>query len=248
MQGQHDQKVRLRWAHIARRSRWPLLRQVVADSLQCESAPIQIESLPLPAERATVFELLCLVRSLKALTPAPRQLRWLVQGQNQVVADGVSATFQRSFRTHDLAQAMALSPVAGAAMATFAVRQPKITDLILSFATPRNGFDGVLIEAKSGDVQYRHAIWQLQTYRRALEGIRPRRMVVMGVCENPRQGRLTAAQFEWIRSQAATSSDVWAFCGAADIAGVLAAAGCGPVVSDAEGPVSTRPSGRQARP
>lgn len=242
---QHDHGVRRRWAHTARRSRWPLLREVVADSLRAESTPIQIERLPLPADRATVFELLCLVRALKVLAPAPRRLRWLVQGQNRIAVDGLHATFQRSFRAQELTAAMRLSPVAGAAMTVFAVRQPKITDLILHFEAPRNGFDGVLIEAKSGGVQYRDAVWQLQVYRRALEAIRPRRMLVMGVSENPNQGRLTPEQLEWIGSHAATPGDVWAFCGAADIAGVLKSAGLSVGLGSG---LSTRPSGPPARP
>lgn len=225
LHGRHDPGLRARWAHAARRSRWPLLRQVVADTLGSESAPIRVSRLPLPADRATVFELLCLVRALKALDPAPRQLRWLVQGENTVRLPGITATFQREFRPHELTEAMQLSPVVGEAMRVFRVRQPKRTDLILHLDPPRNGFDGVLIEAKSGGVQYRSAIWQLQIYRRALEGIRPRRMLVVGVSENPAQGRLTPAQAEWIAAEARTPGDVWAFCGADDLGGVIAAAG-----------------------
>lgn len=227
LHGRHDPAIRTRWAHAARRSRWPLLRQVVAAALRSECAPVQIARLPLPADRATVFELLCLVRALKAIAPIPRRLRWLVQGQNTVRLDGISATFQRSFRSHELSAAMQLSPIAGAAMQIFAVRQPKITDLILHFDRPRNGFDGVLIEAKSGGVQYRRAVWQLQIYRRALEAIRPRRMLVLGVSENPNQGRLTPAQTEWVRAEAETPGDVWAFCGPDDLHNVLVAAGIG---------------------
>lgn len=223
--GAHDAALRVRWAHAARRSRWPLLRTVVADSIRCESEAIRVTNLPLPADRATVFELLCLVRALKAIEPAPQRVRWLVQGHNQVRLDGLRATFQRSFHGQALQAAMQLSPVAGAAMQAFAVRQPKITDLIVHFDTPRNGFDGVLIEAKSGGVQYRHAVWQLQIYRRALEAIRPRRMLVMGVCENPKQGRLTPAQVSWLQAEAKTAGDVWAFAGPADIGAVLTAIG-----------------------
>jgi hypothetical protein len=38
-----------RWAHVARRSRWPLLRDVVAESLRPVLEPEELDRIPLPS-------------------------------------------------------------------------------------------------------------------------------------------------------------------------------------------------------
>src|SRR5262245_31567407 len=55
-----------RWAFLARRSRWPLLRSIVAESLRAVFEPQIIDQLPLPSDPATLFELVCLVRIMRA--------------------------------------------------------------------------------------------------------------------------------------------------------------------------------------
>ena len=50
------------WAHVTRRSRWPLLRDVVAETLRTVFEPDALDHVPLPTDHATLFELLCLVR------------------------------------------------------------------------------------------------------------------------------------------------------------------------------------------
>ena len=47
-----------RWAHISRRSRWPLLRGVVAETLRPLLEPDELDRIPLPALPEKLFELL----------------------------------------------------------------------------------------------------------------------------------------------------------------------------------------------
>ena len=60
-----------RWAHVARRSRWPLLRDLVAESMRPSLEPAELDRIPLPTDRATLFELLCLVRIARRIAPPP---------------------------------------------------------------------------------------------------------------------------------------------------------------------------------
>jgi hypothetical protein len=66
-----------RWAYVAKRSRWPLLRNVVAETLRCVFEPQVLDAVPLPSDHATLFELVCIVRILQALEPAPTEIRWI---------------------------------------------------------------------------------------------------------------------------------------------------------------------------
>ncbi|MCA9548213.1 MAG: hypothetical protein KC613_27605, partial [Myxococcales bacterium] len=223
--GRHDVGLRRRWAHTARRSRWPFLRQVVADGLAAETSQTAVDRLPVPADRPTAFELLVLVRLLSALSEAPPAVRWLANGNGHLRLPGIHAQFQRSFAAEQVRRAAALSAPAGEAITRFQVNLPTRSDLWIGFDRPRGGFDGVLVEVKSGGPQYRDTVLQLQTYRHALPDAEVQRALVLGVVEQPAQGPLRPSQAAWLAAQASGTDDVWAFCGPDDLAAVLAAVG-----------------------
>ena len=54
-----------RFAHIARRSRWPLLRNIIAESFRCYLETEELDKLPLPSNRETIYEMFCLDRVLR---------------------------------------------------------------------------------------------------------------------------------------------------------------------------------------
>jgi len=88
-----------RWAHIARRSRWPLLRNTVAESLRSAIDIRQIDRIPLPADTAVLFELLCLVRVLRTIEPKPSAIRWMMSevDNSTIAVPGLTAHFQLTF-------------------------------------------------------------------------------------------------------------------------------------------------------
>ncbi len=65
----------------ARRSRWPLLREVVAETFRAAVEPESIDRLPLPSGRDALFELLCAVRILDSLAGPSQQLRILLEAK-----------------------------------------------------------------------------------------------------------------------------------------------------------------------
>lgn len=58
--------------------------------------PEDLNRIPLPSDRAKLFELLCLVRIAKALAPVPLELRWLqdLDTYNTVYLDGMTCRYQ----------------------------------------------------------------------------------------------------------------------------------------------------------
>lgn len=86
-----------RWTHAARRSRWPILRNVVAETLRPTFEPAALDSIPLPTDRPTIFELLCLVRIADCLAGRPDELRWLdlETAHNTLKLPGVTCWYQQ---------------------------------------------------------------------------------------------------------------------------------------------------------
>jgi len=56
-----------RFANTAKRSRWPFLRSIVAESFRCFLEIEELDKLPLPSARENLYELFCLVCVLKCL-------------------------------------------------------------------------------------------------------------------------------------------------------------------------------------
>lgn len=214
-----------RWAHVARRSRWPLLRLVVAESLRVYLEPQELERLPLPADRATLFELICLKRVAVALSEkssAMRMVRWLTQTEdNELSVGALRCRFQRGLPA-SCVQA-AYEPGLAAAIRCFEVGVPSRPDVWIRFATPLNGFRGILIEAKSGSQTSSAAIEQLRVYRAAIRSVEPGRVLAWGVLE---QGQFSNSHAHFVAAQTATDEDtVWAFSGYGQVQEVLRAAG-----------------------
>ena len=174
-----------RWAFIARRSRWPLLRNVVAESLRAVFEEQAIDQLPLPEEHAVLFELLCIVRVLRAFEPAPRAIRWLDRSatRNRIEVPGVRCFYQYPINRDRVLGTVQFAPELRDAMVRQSLRVPKWVDGLFLFREPRNGFSGLLLECKSGSQGPANAVHQLKAYREALRGKMPGPLLVCGVVE-----------------------------------------------------------------
>ena len=216
-----------RWAHTARRSRWPLLREVVTETLRCSLEPDHLlDRLPLPEEHAVLFELLCLVRCLRCLAHDPVDIAWLSHSMNNntVRVGEVEAHFQMSIPRVEM---LTCPPYAGdlaSATAVFPFGVHQAIDLFIPLHPPRGGYDGILIECKSGGQQAAATIEQLTAYRAALRCRGVARCLIWGLLETPKQGAITPEQLVWLRARPAVG-DTWVFSGADDIGRVLEAAG-----------------------
>lgn len=229
-----DDRLR-RWAHTARRSRWPLLREVVAESIRPVLEPTELDRVPLPSDPSQLFELLCLVRIAQCVAPPPRELRWINnESTNNIVRlEGVTCYYHQALNRETVLASPDYAGSLAAAIDVFHVGIPKIVDLAFDFDEPRAGFDGLIVEAKSGTQLYRHAVAQLRTYRAA----RPRRpgsrYLLWGVIEGPDDAELTRDQVT--RALAATDDgdDVWLFS-SADAIGVVLSVVFGDRVGEVE--------------
>jgi len=210
-----------RWAHVARRSRWPLLREVVAESLRPLLEPDEMDRIPLPSDPAKLFELLCLVRIARHFVPRPKELRWLdLHSRNALRIDELSCRYQQSLGTSDVLGAPDYCGALAEAILTFDVGIPKYVDIAFDFEEPVNGFHGLIVEAKSGTQQYRDAVAQLRTYR----GARPRRVgsryLVWGIVQGPVAPDASPERVAKVASSGA-ADDVWIFSSANGIGTVL---------------------------
>lgn len=235
-----------RWAHTARRSRWTLLRDVVAESLRPVLEPEELDRIPLPAERSRLFELLCLVRIAIELAPMPRELRWLDResASNTLRLDGVRCLYQQALTRESVLSTVEYQGSLAKAVQVFGVGLPESIDVAFDFDVVRAGFDGIIIEAKSGNQTYRNAVAQLRIYRAA----RPRRpegrFLVWGVVESPDRPDTTIEQVREMLSTAGSAEDVWLFSSADAIPVVLQA-----VFGDKQsvsGPGASRPAVSEA--
>jgi len=174
------------WAHCARRSRWPLLRTIVAESLRCVLEPQVLDALPLPTQESTLFELVCMIHMLRALSPRPTVIRWLqadLKPGNTVELPGMSYRYQYSIERKKMLDTDVFAGPLAAAMDRHGARCPQDVDGWLVFEKPLRGFHGVLVEAKSGEQESSAAIYQLRCYRAALRPTAPGPMIVWGINE-----------------------------------------------------------------
>jgi hypothetical protein len=226
MQGPFPAERLRRWAHIARRSRWPLLQGIVAESLRPALETEELDRIPLPSDEAALFELLCLVRLARNVAPLPRELRWLIPEEeirNQITLDGVRIAYQERLGSDSVLATY--EPELASAAKFFSLATAKRIDITLEFKPRRADFDGVIVEAKSGAQQYDDTVAQLRTYRAA----RPRRpgsrYLVWGIVQKPQKVDATAEVFEKLFAAADKAADVWVFSSADAIATVLTASG-----------------------
>lgn len=210
------------WAHTARRSRWPLLHGVVAESLRPVLEPEELDRIPLPSDEASLFELLCLVRVARSVAPPPRELRWLTEeNDNEIKLNGTRIYYQQW-----LGEAQVLGTYEkelASAVQFFGVSVPRRVDLRFEFEAARGNFDGIIIEAKSGTQEYEHTVAQLRAYRAA----RPpgSRYLIWGVVVGtPGQRDKTLEEFKAWFAATGKEADVWVFSTADAIPIVLSAA------------------------
>ena len=204
-----------RWAHIARRSRWPLLHGVVAETLRPVLEPDELDRIPLPAEEATLFELLCLVRIARFLSPAPQEIRWLgdYNAANTIDLEGTRIYYQQPLAEERVLATYEQDGALAAAAKRFALRTPKRVDLAIDFNQKMGGFDGLIVESKSGSQEYTDALAQLRTYRAARQRKPGARYLIWGIVEAPAR-EATVQDVRDMLLEAQETDDVWVFSSA----------------------------------
>jgi len=215
----------MRWAHTSRRSRWPLLRNVVAESLRATFEPQVLDQLPLPTDHATLFELLCIVRVLRFFNPEPSNIRWMdaTAGQNTISTPILKCEFQHSIPRDQMLETAEFDHGLREAMERHRVSAPQWVDGLFEFNVPRKGLSGILLEAKSGAQGFRAAVFQLKCYRAALRVSHPGPMLVWGVVENEALALDDEARRQLgDAAEPGRSTDLWVFSTASAIPTVLA--------------------------
>jgi hypothetical protein len=211
------------WLHIARRSRWPLLRNVVAESMRAVLEPQDVESVPLPASRETLFELFCLVSVLKAFVPRPDALRWVDREctNNRIELDAITVTYQKTLSSDAVLASSEFADGLADAHRKFVISPPNRIDLHVKVrGAPAEKLQGIVIECKSGQQAFAAAVPQLKVYRAAVPRGAEERLLVWGIVEQPAD--LTDAQLSWMKQQRdETNHDVWAFSSVDNVERVL---------------------------
>jgi hypothetical protein len=202
-----------RWAHVSKRSRWPLLREVVAESLRVFLEPELLDQVPLPAAPEELFELVCIVRVLNELDPFPATIRWLDRdlGQNTIRTDRLTCHYQFTVSRDDLIESGVFASPLALALSRDQVDLPARIDAFLEFAEPIAGTSGMVLEMKSGNVSPGGTVFQLLCYRAALSRDRPGPMVAWGLVEVD-----DGAARQWPEA-AASAGDTWLFSPASAI-------------------------------
>ncbi len=217
-----------RWAHTARRSRWPLLRNIVAEMLRVTLEPQEIDRLPLPTEHSRLFQLVCLVRALRTIAPTDRQLRWLdlEAGGNTVRVGGVTCHFETSLSEESVRASAAYPDELVCALIRHGLPLSRRVDLLFKLEPALHGFASLLVECKSGETQKpKDALEQMRLYRAVLRDRFPEPMLVLGVVEAGPVA--TSAVQGALRGElvAPARHDAYVFCSGDELPAVLAAAG-----------------------
>ena len=217
-----------RWALAARRSRWPLLREVVAETFRAAVEPERIDRLPLPSGRESVFELLCVVRLLDALHGPSGQIRLLGDGENLagIRLPGMTCLYQGWLGGERLSDEELGAPCVSA-LERHGVVLPRRFDALVTFDKSRAGLNGILLEAKSGAQSFADTVHQLKAYRSALRESLPGPLLVWGVVEGG--GDRTKAFDRYAIEEAVKSreegDDFWLFTSEVEIREALGATG-----------------------
>ena len=95
--------------------------------------------------------------------------------------------------------------------------------LLLISEYPRAGFDGLIVEAKSGSQQYGQAVAQLRTYRSARQRRPGSRYLLLGIVERPNDPELTHDELAGFIAAGPSAEDLWLFSGADGIERTLMA-------------------------
>jgi hypothetical protein len=193
--------------------------------------PSEVDRIPLPSQREALFELVCLVRIARGLAGPATSLRWLSRdGHNTLewrcahLRCGYQHVIDReaALRSPDFPRPLSKS------LRRFNVDIHERFDLLFEFEEPLRGFDGIIVEAKSGNQRFDAAVSQLRTYRAALPA--SRRYVVWGVVENaaPVSGAVIKEAFD----DSGANEDLWLFSSADDLGSVTRALFGAPIPGD----------------
>jgi hypothetical protein len=238
-----DRQLR-RWAFIARRSRWPLLRSVVAESLRAVFEPQAVARLPLPTEPSRLFELVCLVRVLRSLNPYPTHIRWIDTKApgNEIVIAGVRCAYQYSIPRDEMLASSEFDGGLREAVVRHDVGAPRYIDALFLFDPPKEGFAGLLLEAKSGAQDYRAAVFQLKCYKAVLAERLDGRLIAWGVFEREPDGAApwSAVRERLTEERRLEAKDLWLFSPASAIPEAMRAIGFSSEPASANSPMRQR--------
>jgi hypothetical protein len=182
-----------RWAFTGRRSRWPLLREVVAPTLWAALNPVQaVDRLPLPGTRETLFELYSVVRVAAALVPAPRAARWLHRVADSSDADyggrleidDVVVEYECSLPRSEVLDGAMYLPETREALGRHGVSVPTRIDALIWWRKVVGPWTAILLEVKSGQRPPEDAVYQLLAYRAELRSRFPGRVLGWGMGES----------------------------------------------------------------
>jgi hypothetical protein len=212
-----------RWAHTAKRSRWPLLRNVVAESIRCSLEPQELDQLPLPSDHATLFELICMVRIVNAVEDQPSFIRWLDASvnNNSVRLSNLIFHTQYHLQRQEVLVTYEFDHGLRESIRRYGLSVPQIVDGLLLFDRPRCGFSAVLVESKSGGQHPDASFYQLKCYRAALKRKISGRFLVWGITES----MPTNAYHGLVGEERDIDGDLWVFCSADQILETLRSLG-----------------------
>lgn len=207
-----DGEFRKKWLRITMRSRWPLLRNIVAESLKCMEVDETIDRVPLPKTRSDVFELLGMVRLIRLFQPDPLDLGWLAKNTGHTLSFPNGTFNCKTFwnRQAVIDHAYGEGGLPGA-MRHYNLRVHCQPDLLCSFTADNGGFTAMIVEFKSMALKFSDALHQLRMYRAAAkaQGHGLGRLILWGIVEN--ETSLSNERRAWLREQVKGSDDIWVF-------------------------------------
>jgi hypothetical protein len=137
--------------------------------------------------------------------------------------EGVCAYYQQSL-DRDLVLAT-YEPELANAIDKFRLRIPRFVDLAFDFQATRAGFNGIIVEAKSGAQQYDDTVPQFRAYSTAHRRLQGSRYLTWGIVEKgPDRTDVPVEDLQRMFAAANKKADVWVFSSADDIPVVLRAA------------------------
>ncbi len=221
------------WVRVATRSRWPLLRELVAQSLRALDEPRAHIALPLPEADDRLFELLVLIRVAEALGADWSHIRWFTQaslgaaGDRHVRFNGFSVVWEHHFTRRAVLDA-SLEPALAEAVEVWQLRVHHKVDLLFDLhSVEASPFRRIVVEVKSGQEDAFKGLWQLRAYGLTLVEAHPCERV-LAICVAEKAPPLTPSQRSHVAAQAQGSAQVvWAFCGPDEVGLTLRAAGVG---------------------
>jgi hypothetical protein len=224
-----------RWAFVARRSRWPLLRDVVASTLWAQVHPEQtLTHVPLPTQPDKLFQLYAAVCIARALNPSPGCIRWLARGQDSsrdlppdvLEEDLLRIEYETGVSKDAVVDSALFDPAARAALRRHGVGVPNRCDVLVLWRRPHPLFEAILVEVKSGGQRPEDALFQMLAYRNALREKLPGRVLVWGIGESD-AWRIQEGAWTQLATSLASDDDVWVFSTPEEVGQVIRVLGLG---------------------